>query len=162
MVPRPPSGDAIGRVKKPALPALAIEGQPLSSGQQTAKKAIEILLRSGNGFHLPTATARRHLLIAFAERNLVVYGKAFDIIKLSRPVDMEELDAVRANFDAITVYEIKSTRKNLGDDFRGYFFSLSGAEMLVALVDGDVRQSAASTRRGASRSEQAVIYNEGL
>jgi hypothetical protein len=35
--------------------------------------------------------------------------------------------------DAITIYEIKSTnRTKMGPDFKGYFFNLTTAELLVA------------------------------
>ncbi len=70
--------------------------------------------------------------MAFAERNLVVYGKAFDAVRLSKHVDLTDLSAVRTHLDAITVYESKSTNRKLPPSFKGYFFALTGAEMLVA------------------------------
>jgi hypothetical protein len=62
----------------------------------------------------------------------VVYGKAFDVLKVARKFDLSDLAAVKANLDAITVYEIKSTNRRLPPTFKGYFFALTGAEMLVA------------------------------
>lgn len=102
------------------------------SGQFTAKRAGAILVAKKVGFVIPTGTQRANLLVAFAKRGRVVYGRAFDILKLSRAVDLDDLAAVEGNIDAITVYEIKSTKKALPKGFAGFFFAISAAEALVA------------------------------
>jgi hypothetical protein len=102
------------------------------SGQKTAKKAAEILVSKKLGFIVPSAKQKLNLLIAFAKKGKVVYGKAFDIVKLSGPVTLDDLQDVEANLANVTIYEIKSTRKNLKSDFSNYFLSLTGAEVLVA------------------------------
>lgn len=84
------------------------------------------------GFLVPTAQQRQNLLVAFAKRGKVVYGKAFDIVRLSDKVNLDDLADVEANLKEILVFEIKSTRKDLPADFSGYFFGLSAAEVLVA------------------------------
>jgi hypothetical protein len=84
------------------------------------------------GFVVPTAQQRQNLLVAFAKRGKVVYGKAFDIVRLSARVNLGELADVERNLGNILVFEIKSTRKDLPPDFAGYFFGLSAAEVLVA------------------------------
>jgi hypothetical protein len=126
---------------KSAAVSKAIEGlaeaalDPLragESGQFTAKRASAILVAKKVGFVVPTGTQRQNLLVAFAKRGKVVYGRAFDILKLSRGVDLNDLAAVESNLDAITVYEIKSTKKILPKDFSGFFFAISAAEALVA------------------------------
>jgi hypothetical protein len=104
----------------------------LQSGQKTAKAAAAILVAKKVGFHIPTAKQRLNLLVAFAKRGKVVYGRAFDVVKLSEPVDLENLTEVEQCLGNVTVYEIKSTRKKLRTDFAGYFFGLTGAEVLVA------------------------------
>ena len=53
-----------------------------ASRNQTAKVAARILIGRGKGFVIPTAAQKRILLVEFARRNLVVYGKAFDVVKL--------------------------------------------------------------------------------
>lgn len=103
-----------------------------ASRQGTAGRAAQQLVKKKRGFRIPTALEKRNLLVAFAERNLVVYGKAFDAVRLSKHVDLTDLSAVRTYLDAITVYEIKSTNRKLPPTFKGYFFALTGAEMLVA------------------------------
>ena len=102
------------------------------SRQGTAAKAARLLAKTNPSIRIPSAKEKRNLLIAFAERNLVIYGKAFDAVKVAREVDLEDLDSVRKHFAAITLYEIKSTNRQLPRDFSGYFFALTGAEMLVA------------------------------
>ena len=102
------------------------------SGQKTAKAAAAILVAKKAGFIIPTGKQRQNLLVAFAKRGKVVYGKAFDVIKFSAPVDLDELAEVEKRLEQIKVFEVKSTRKKLRSDFSGYFFALTAAEVLVA------------------------------
>lgn len=102
------------------------------SGQTTAKKAAAILAAKGLGFLVPSAKQKQNLLVAFATRGKVVYGKAFDIIKVSDSVNLDDLADVEMNLHTITIFEIKSTRKKLAADFSAYFFALTAAEILVA------------------------------
>jgi hypothetical protein len=102
------------------------------SGQKTAKAAAGILVAKKAGFIIPTGNQRQNLVVAFAKRGKVVYGKAFDVVKLSAPVELANLAEVENHLEKITVFEIKSTRKKLKADFSGYFFALTAAEVLVA------------------------------
>lgn len=102
------------------------------SGQKTANVAVAILVAKKAGFILPTGKQRQNLLVAFAKKGKVVYGKAFDVVKLSGSVDLNDLAEVEKHLAQITVFEIKSTRKKLRPDFSGYFFGLTAAEVLVA------------------------------
>jgi len=102
------------------------------SGQKTAKAAAAILVAKKAGFIVPTGKQRQNLLVAFAKGGKVVYGKAFDVVKLSAPVDLADVAEVEKHIEQITVFEIKSTRKKLRADFSGYFFALTAAEVLVA------------------------------
>ena len=102
------------------------------SGQKTAKAAAAILVAKKVGFMVPTGKQRQNLLIAFAKQGKVVYGKAFDVIKLPRRMDLDDLAKIEKHLDQIKVFEIKSTRKKLRSNFSGYFFALTAAEMLVA------------------------------
>jgi hypothetical protein len=103
------------------------------SGQQTAKAAAKILVAKQLGFVVPTAKEREAILIAFVRAGFVIYGRAFDVIKVGRPVNLENPDDVQRAIEHIVLYEIKSTNKaNVLPDFRRYFFSLSTAELLVA------------------------------
>ncbi len=102
------------------------------SGQSTARKAAGILVAKNAGFWVPSARQRQNLAVAFAKRGKVVYGKAFDIVRTSGDVNLDDLDQVEQHLDKITIFEIKSTRKKLKPDFSGYFFALTAAEVLVA------------------------------
>ncbi len=112
--------------------ALAEAARVEASRNQTAKAAAQILLRANCGYALPTMSQKRLLLVEFAKRNLVVYGKAFDIVKLREPVDLDDAFDVSRKIEKITLCEIKSSRRKLPEDFRGYFFALTAAELLVA------------------------------
>lgn len=61
-----------------------------ASRNQTAKRAAQILLKCGAGFVVPTARQKLLLLVEFAKRNLVVYGKAFDVVKLVGNVNLDD------------------------------------------------------------------------
>src|SRR5438093_2025486 len=102
------------------------------SGQTTAKKAAAILVAKKSGFIIPTAKQKANLLVAFAKKGKVVYGKAFDIVKVLGSVDLSDLADVESNLNQIVIYEIKSSKKRLRSDFSSYFFALTGAEVLVA------------------------------
>jgi hypothetical protein len=102
------------------------------SGQKTAKAGAAILVAKKAGFIIPTGNQRQNLLVAFAKKGKVVYGKAFDVVKFSGSVDLNDLAEVEKHLAQIRVFEIKSTRKKLRPDFSGYFFGLTAAEVLVA------------------------------
>jgi len=106
--------------------------EEFQSGQKTARKAAAILVSKNLGFVVPTSKQKLNLLVAFAKRGKVVYGRAFDVVKLTKPINLTELDEVEKNLNSITIFEIKSTKKLLKPDFSAFFFSLTGAEVLVA------------------------------
>jgi hypothetical protein len=99
------------------------------SGSATAGKAALLLVSQGLGYLIPTAKQKKNLVVAFAKRDRIVYGKAFDVVRLSEPVNLSSLEDVEANLSKITVCEIKSTQKDVAADFRGYFFALTAAEV---------------------------------
>lgn len=117
-----------------AAQAAALAGAALSeaSRNQTAKKAAQVLLRSNAGFVVPTAKQKRLLLVEFARKNLVVYGKAFDVVKLLEAVNLDDATEIERSLDQIILCEIKSSSRKLPEDFKGYFFALTTAELLVA------------------------------
>jgi len=103
------------------------------SKKQTANKAVEILVSKNVGFQEPSASERRNLAVAFAKKNMVLYGRAFDVIKCNKEIDFSDEKSLLDNLEDIFIYEVKSTnRKNVKKDFTGYFFDLTTAELLVA------------------------------
>ena len=104
----------------------------VQSGQETARKAAAMLVEKHCGYVIPNARQKQNLVIAFAKRGNVIYGKAFDIVNTSAPILLDDLNSLEQNLDQITLYEIKSTKKRLPRDFSKFFFSLTAAEVLVA------------------------------
>ena len=102
------------------------------TNQSTARRAATMLVATNTGFIIPTAIQKQNLLVAFAKKNMVIYGKAFDIVRLSGKVNLDDLADVERSLDKVTIFEIKSTKKRLQADFGKHFFSLTAAEMLVA------------------------------
>ncbi len=99
----------------------------------TEKKAAEILVNKGIGFVIPTAKQKKILAQVFVGHDYIIYGKAFDIIKVSKPIDLDNYQNVEDNIEDIVLYEIKSTnRENINNYFDKYFFGLTTAELLVA------------------------------
>lgn len=112
-------------------PTLAVPSAFL--GHQTAKKAVQILLELNQGFHEPSRVERNALLVGFAMHQRVLYGAAFDVVRLSEPVDLTDPAAIARSIDAIGIYEIKSTnRQTMDESLKGYFFNITAAELLVA------------------------------
>ena len=108
------------------------------SGKQTAKKAVEILCKKKLGFYEPTTVQRRKLLKAFVQFDLLLYGKAYDLVKTTKNINLNDENDIFKNFDHITIYEVKSTnQERIPKNFKGYFFDLTTAELLVAQSLGD-------------------------
>lgn len=126
-----------------ALPPLhlhadAVSAPAVGGEKQTAKRAATILVEGGSGFVQPTATERRALGVGFAMAGKVLYGAAYDVVRLSRAVDLSNPSSIYAELAAVTVFEIKSTnRTNVRADFGGYFFDLTTAELLVTQSLGE-------------------------
>jgi hypothetical protein len=94
-----------------------------------------MLVKGDPAFRVPSKAQRRNLAMAFAAEDKVVYGRAFNAVRIAPgcEVDLDDLDSVRASLSEVVLYEIKSTnRPAVGEDFRGYFFALTTAELLVA------------------------------
>ena len=108
----------------------------ISNNQQSAKLAIKILLEeSGNVYKVLSAREKKNLIMAFVMDNRIIYGKAFDIIKINNSslIDFSDVNSIFSNIESIVVCEIKSTRKKTKKEkFEGYFFGLTTAELLVA------------------------------
>jgi hypothetical protein len=117
-------GDSIGRLDAQApIP---------SSGKQTANAACRLLVAKRLGFVVPTGPQRQNIVVAFAKAGAVVYGKAFDVVRQSASVNLDDESEVSRRLSELTLYEVKSTNRKVSVDFGGYFFSLSTAELLVA------------------------------
>lgn len=99
----------------------------------TATRAAAMLVRSKKGFIIPTPAQKKRILVALAKDGKVAYGRAYDIIKFKgKPIDLNNAYDVEKNIKRIMIYEIKSTKRDLGKDFQKYFFALTTAELLVA------------------------------
>lgn len=108
------------------------------TNQQTAKRAAEFLLALDIGYVIPTQKQRAALLVAFAQAEQVAYGKAFDIVRCPKNLDLNDAREVGRRLSEVLVCEIKSTNKpKVKPDFSGYFFSITGGEMLTAQSLGD-------------------------
>ncbi len=77
------------------------------------------------------------MLVEFAKTGAVIYGRAFDIVKLRADIDLDDPGSVEKNLKNIVLCEVKSTKKAADEEFRGHFFSISTAELLVAQSLGE-------------------------
>lgn len=137
-------------------PVIALADDSAQTGQRTARIACEILRE--RGFIIPTAAQREALLVAFVRAGYVIYGKAFDVVKCAAPVDLASSDDVLNNLEEVTLFEIKSTNKaTVKPDFKGYFFSLSTAELLVAQNLGKHYRFAFVNTRTRKHEELALL-----
>lgn len=109
------------------------EVQLREAGQQTARKGVQVLLAKDARYHCPTGIERKALLVGYAMRGMTLYGAAFDVLRLDRPIDLTDAEAIARSIDSITVCEIKSTnRANIGPELKGYMFNITAAEHLTA------------------------------
>jgi hypothetical protein len=107
-------------------------------GSNTARRAIDILLAHDPRYHCPTHAERKALLVGYAMCGKVLYGAAFDIIRLAHPIDLVSPERIAAEISGITVCEIKSTNRSaLKQDLKGYFFNITAAELLTAQSVGN-------------------------
>lgn len=99
----------------------------------TEQEAKNLLAKKHKGFLIPTSKQKKNLAQAFVLSDYIIYGKAFDAIKSSIIIDLDNVKDIIEKLDDITLYEIKSTNKNeLNNNFDKYFFGLTTAELLVA------------------------------
>jgi hypothetical protein len=54
------------------------------------------------------------------------------VVKLSGTVNLDDPTEISHSLDKIVLCEIKSSGRKLPEDFKGYFFALTTAELLVA------------------------------
>lgn len=107
-------------------------------GHRTAQRAVDILLEADPSYCCPTRAERDALLVGYAKHRKVLYGAAFDALRLDRPVDLLDPDAIAASLDAITICEVKSTNRTaIKTDLKGYFFNITAAELLTAQSVGE-------------------------
>jgi len=71
------------------------------AGTSTAQQAVRILVNKNLGFIALKAAQKRNLAVAFAKKNMIVYGKAFDLIRVSEKIDLDDLNDVEQNLDKI-------------------------------------------------------------
>jgi hypothetical protein len=120
--------------------AVAVEGN-----KQTAEAARRWLIeaKAGRGYRAVSDRGERvRIAQAFAARNKVVYGQAFDLVRVQpgADVDFGDLTALSQAIEhnRIILIEVKATKKARGAHFREHFFSISTAELLVAQSLGDL------------------------
>jgi len=112
--------------------ARAVKADAPTTSNTTARRAAEILVQKDLGYVIPTGKQKKNLAVAFVKRDMIVYGKAFDIVRLSVPVDLNYVEEIERHLEHVTLYEIKSTAKGVRRAFEGHFFSLTAAELLVS------------------------------
>ncbi|MBV6831155.1 hypothetical protein [Xanthomonas euvesicatoria] len=117
-------------MKKSGGPKMVTDEEPILP---TPTKALNYLVDNGQSFYRVTAAQRRVLQVAFAKNGKVVHPRAFDAVHTAvTGPQFGQAAWVDANLSSITLIEIKSTKRDLDDDFGKYFFALTTSELLVA------------------------------
>lgn len=117
---------------------IASEADPKTVGQRTARKAVEILLAHDPRYHCPTPAERKALMVGYAICGKTLSAAAYDVIRLERPINLTDPEAIAEAIDAIIICEVKSTnQKKIGADLKGYFFNITAAELLTAQSVGE-------------------------
>src|SRR5687767_13756634 len=90
---------------------LASKPPESETGKNTAERAAGMLVATGQGWMRPSAAQRRQLAVAMAEDGKIVYGAAFDLVKVPPEVDLDDAASIRAGIRKVVFYEVKSTNK---------------------------------------------------
>jgi hypothetical protein len=119
---------------EPSLLAVAqLTEEAAETKQRTAKRAAEILVSLSAAYVVPTQLQRSALLVAFAQAQRVLYGKAFDIVRCPIGLDLTNPTDIMSRLEEVSICEIKSTNKaSVKPKFSGYFFAITAGEMLTA------------------------------
>ncbi|WP_412026380.1 hypothetical protein [Deinococcus yunweiensis] len=115
-----------------------------TSNKKTARTATLLIMRQLEHCFEPSNEERSAICVAFARKGKPVYGKAFDLFQITaqypRTTDGIEQAILHGE---LRLLEVKSTgREKIDENFSGYFFSLSTAELLVAQALGEMYQFA--------------------
>jgi hypothetical protein len=166
----PPSGFEVDLIATP----VDLSGSSLPdhrtqrTNQSTARRAIQILVRSPQSSYREVTSEERAVLSqAFAKLGHVIYGKAFDLVRVEDDIDFTSVDRVAESVERgqLVLIEVKATSLASRDDhFSNHFFSLSTAEVLVAQSLGErFRFAFVHTGRGTFREAtlQQILSRAG-
>ncbi|NTY00188.1 hypothetical protein [Deinococcus sp. JMULE3] len=115
-----------------------------SSNKRTARTATLLIMKELERCYEPSNAERSDICVAFARKGKPVYGKAFDLFQMldDKPRSAKGIEQAIQD-GTLRLLEVKSTgRAKIDEEFSGYFFSLSTAELLVAQALGDLYQFA--------------------
>jgi len=104
------------------------------SNNKAEKEAVAFLLAADRRFLAPDLTSRKMLLDKLGlDRH---FGRAFDLLILNKPAaNLESLDL--KDLQAITFVELKTTKKKLPENPKGFFFGATENEFALARQLGD-------------------------
>lgn len=104
------------------------------SNNLTEKAAVDYVMGQEDCFWLPSASSRKLIL---AELGLSAsLSRAFDLVQVSERI-VTDGQFTLEHIDAITLVELKTTRKRLPDMPRGFFFGATQNEFDLAEALGD-------------------------
>jgi hypothetical protein len=104
------------------------------SNNQTEKAAIDYLMAADSGFLSPSPSSRKRILEVLGLPSR--YSRAFDLIRVAGHDNLES-ELTIADGDAITLVELKTTRKHLPECPKGFFFGATESEFELAELLGD-------------------------
>lgn len=104
------------------------------SNNRTEKVAIDFVMSRDSSLWSPTASSRKSIL---AQLGLPAsLSRAFDLVQVRQPLSVQDGLQVE-EIDAITLIELKTTKKRLPEMPRGFFFGAVQNEFDLAEALGD-------------------------
>ena len=99
------------------------------SNNKTEKAAINYLLEKDSSFLNPTKSGRKRImeLLQLPRK----YSRAFDLFKVPGSINSEN-EIVVSNVSEIQLIELKTTKKHLPNNPRGFFFGATENEFNIA------------------------------
>ena len=104
------------------------------SNNQTEKAAVAYLMDADSSFLNPSPTSRKRILEILGLPS--GFSRAFDLFRVPGHLNSES-EITLADGAAITLIELKTTRKYLPDCPRGFFFGATKNEFELARLLGD-------------------------
>lgn len=128
------------------------------SNNETENVGLQHLLDSEPEWFIPDSKSRAAILAAFNLEKR--YARAFDLVWIKGRMRSHETTALTIDPAQITLIELKSTRKRLPANPRGFFFGATKNEFDLAEALGDAFRFCFVCLHPETRSHKLVSFSE--
>ncbi|MDX6768183.1 MAG: hypothetical protein SF051_01515 [Elusimicrobiota bacterium] len=128
------------------------------SNNRTENVGLQHLLDSEPEWFVPDSKSRRSILDSLGLEKR--YSRAFDLVWVKGRKRTDDEASMTVSPDNITLIELKTTRKRLPDNPRGFFFGATDNEFQLAEKLGDAFRFCFVCLHPETRSHKLVSYRD--